>query len=236
MKIAAVQPLPDLAMAMKLMETAINDSSDVVMLPEKWIQRGTAAIDAAIDMSSTFNGLIIPGAFEMSGEVRAPIIKGGEVRAWAIKSHLTKAELSRARPGPGPLLVEFRGVKMGIMICYDADFPEIARALTVSGASLFLVPSRILHRGIDMWRIYIVARSLENRVPLVNANALDPPIFMGGSRAVELREEQGIIMAMERVLGGEPGILYYEHGDSLSTFRKERIKELRSYQVRVISI
>ncbi len=185
MKIAAVQPLPDLAMAMKLMETAINDSSDVVMLPEKWIQRGgTAAIDAAIDMSSTFNGLIIPGAFEMSGEVRAPIIKGGEVRAWAIKSHLTKAELSRARPGPGPLLVEFRGgVKMGIMICYDADFPEIARALTVSGgASLFLVPSRILHRGgIDMWRIYIVARSLENRVPpLVNANALDPPIFMGG--------------------------------------------------------
>ncbi len=58
----------------------------------------------------------------------------------------------------------------------------------------------------------------------------------GGSRAVELREEQGIIMAMERVLGGEPGILYYEHGDSLSTFRKERIKELRSYQVRVISI
>ena len=236
MKIAAIQPLPDLAMAVKLMEVAINDSSDVIMLPEKWIQQGTAAINAAIDVSSTFDGVIIPGAFEIDGEVKAPIIKGGEARAWSIKSHLTETERSRAQPGPGPLLVEFQGVKMGIMICYDADFPEIARALAISGASLFLVPSKILHRGIDMWRIYIMARSLENRVPLVNANALDPPIFMGESRAVELREEQGIVVAAERGLRDEPGILYYEHSDSLSILRERRIKELRGYQVNSISI
>ncbi|MFP3210176.1 MAG: carbon-nitrogen hydrolase family protein [Thermocladium sp.] len=236
MRIAVVQPLSDLSNAIKLIIEAINHGSNVIFLPEKWMDNGISAINEVMGISSSFDGVIIPGAFELDGEVKAPIIIKGQIIDWAHKSHLTETESTRLYPGPGPLLLNYRGAKLGIMICYDADFPEIARILALNGASLFLVPSKIVNRGINMWRTYILARSLENRIPLLNANALIPPLFLGGSRAIDLREEDGIIVPMEQVLGSAPGVIYYDYDGSMKPYREKRMRELRDYRVNEIAI
>ena len=236
MRIAVVQPPPDLDYAIKLIIEAINEGADVIFLPEKWIDNGTMVINRVIDISSSFDGVMVPGAFELDGEVKAPIIIKDQVIDWAHKSHLTETESTRLYQGPGPLLLNYRGTKLGIMICYDADFPEISRILALNGASLFLVPSKIVNRGVNMWRTYILARSLENRVPLLNANALVPPLFLGGSRVIDLREEDGLIVPMERALGSAPGIIYHDYNDSMKPYREKRMHELRDYKVNEVII
>src|SRR2546426_9373262 len=44
-------------------------------------------------------------------------------------------------PGPLPEIVEFRGARLGVMICEDMWFPAVARHLHNQGAGLLIVPN-----------------------------------------------------------------------------------------------
>jgi predicted amidohydrolase len=66
----------------------------------------------------------------------------------------------------------------GLAICYDLRFPELFRALTLSGARLFLVPAAFTERtGRDHWELLLRARAVENQAYIVAANqfGLTPP-------------------------------------------------------------
>ncbi len=39
------------------------------------------------------------------------------------------------------LVCDFDGIKIGIMICYDREYPESARVLMLQGAEIILVPN-----------------------------------------------------------------------------------------------
>ncbi len=43
-------------------------------------------------------------------------------------------------PGDSFMVCEFEGIKLGIMICYDREYPESARMLMLRGAEIILVP------------------------------------------------------------------------------------------------
>ena len=61
------------------------------------------------------------------------------------------------------------GVKIGMMICFDWFFPEVARVLALSGAQVICHPSNlVLPYGQEAMR----TRSLENRVFSVTANRI----------------------------------------------------------------
>ncbi|MCW8113803.1 nitrilase-related carbon-nitrogen hydrolase [Yersinia intermedia] len=60
--------------------------------------------------------------------------------------------------------------KIGIMICYDMGFPEVARILTLSGAELLLAPSAWCIQDEDVWDINTACRALENGTHLVAVN------------------------------------------------------------------
>jgi predicted amidohydrolase len=70
---------------------------------------------------------------------------------------------------------EFDNVKLGIMICYDREYPESARVLMLKGAEIILVPN---YCGIVPARLSALStRAYENMVGVVMAN---PPFKKGG--------------------------------------------------------
>ncbi|MEO0678504.1 MAG: carbon-nitrogen hydrolase family protein [Pseudomonadota bacterium] len=73
-------------------------------------------------------------------------------------------------PG-GPLeVIETPHATVGILICYDAEFPLLARALSEAGADVLLVPSCTDRRqGWSRVRVGAMARALENQCITVQA-------------------------------------------------------------------
>jgi predicted amidohydrolase len=67
---------------------------------------------------------------------------------------------------------------IGMIICYDGDFPELSRLLAVKGAEIILRPSALL-RSFDIWHMTTSARAYDNHVYMVATNAVGPDA--GGS-------------------------------------------------------
>ena len=67
---------------------------------------------------------------------------------------------------------------IGMIICYDGDFPELSRLLAVKGAEVIARPSALL-RSYDIWYITTCARAYDNHVYMVATNSVGPDA--GGS-------------------------------------------------------
>ena len=85
------------------------------------------------------------------------------------------------------LVVELCGVKMGIMICFDVEFPEVARALARGEAELLVTISANMEPFGNDHAVFCSARALENGLPHSYVNQVGPVgnlNFVGGSTAV----------------------------------------------------
>ncbi len=60
---------------------------------------------------------------------------------------------------------------IGMIICYDGDFPELSRLLAVKGAEIIVRPSALL-RSYDIWYITNCARAYDNHVYMVSTNTV----------------------------------------------------------------
>jgi predicted amidohydrolase len=67
---------------------------------------------------------------------------------------------------------------IGMIICYDGDFPELNRLLAVQGAEIIARPSALL-RSFDIWQMTNCARAYDNHVYVVATNSVGPDA--GGS-------------------------------------------------------
>ncbi len=65
---------------------------------------------------------------------------------------------------------EFKGKRFGLLICYDAEFPEHVRNLAKLGAEVILVPTANMMPFVNVNKILIPARAAENAVTIVYAN------------------------------------------------------------------
>lgn len=145
-------------------------------------------------------GVVYSSAFVVS--------RSGEVLAKYRKSHIyealgfSEAEIISASSDIAPV-VNLDGTRLGVMICYEVRFPEIARSLTLRGAEAILVPAA-WYRGPnkeDQWITLIKARALENTVYMATANQLAGP-FVGPAALVDPlgvmisrgTEEEGLIV------------------------------------------
>ncbi|MEZ5934341.1 MAG: carbon-nitrogen hydrolase family protein [Alphaproteobacteria bacterium] len=76
-------------------------------------------------------------------------------------------------PGDGPpTLAEVDGIKLGILICYDVEFPENTRLLALEGADLVLVPTALMAPYDFIARSLVPARAYENQVFMAYANRI----------------------------------------------------------------
>jgi predicted amidohydrolase len=66
--------------------------------------------------------------------------------------------------------VELDGVRVGLLICYDVEFPESVRLLALAGADLVAVPTALMDPFKAVARILVPARALENQVFLAYVN------------------------------------------------------------------
>lgn len=65
---------------------------------------------------------------------------------------------------------ELDGIPVGMMICYDIRFPELARKLAVSGAKVLFLPAEWPHPRLYHWRTLQMARAIENQMYIVSCN------------------------------------------------------------------
>jgi predicted amidohydrolase len=84
------------------------------------------------------------------------------------KSHLYgEYERNAFRPGvPASVMVELGGIRLGMLICYDVEFPENVRRLALAGADLVVVPTALPKgsSGTFIANHMIQVRAFENQV------------------------------------------------------------------------
>lgn len=77
--------------------------------------------------------------------------------------------------------------KIGLLVCYDAVFPEASRLLSLQGAQVILLPSNWMNPFLEQWRLATSARALDNQVWLVATNRIgsdETYTYFGRSRIV----------------------------------------------------
>jgi len=99
---------------------------------------------------------------------------GGDVLCTYRKTHLFcgegRTDGGWATPGDTATVVRTPLGSIGLMICFDGDYPELARVMAVRGAEVICRPSALL-RSADIWELTNRARAYDNHVFVVGANA-----------------------------------------------------------------
>ncbi len=120
----------------------------------------------------------------------ALLLDGGEIQAVRLKHDLPnygvfdEKRVFAAGPLPGP--VNFRGVRLGVMVCEDMWAEDVTECLEESGAEIMVVLNGSPYEmdKLDQRVGYAVARVRESRKPLIYVNQVggqDELIFDGGS-------------------------------------------------------
>ncbi|WP_257349972.1 carbon-nitrogen hydrolase family protein [Pseudalkalibacillus decolorationis] len=119
----------------------------------------------------------------------ALIDDAGEIVGVYRKTHLFDQETKIYRPGNELSIFNTKFGKIGIMICYDLEFPEVARTLRLKGADIILVPLANMKPYENYQSIYSKSRAMENEIPIVLCNQSEPLEgidFFGQSIVVDL--------------------------------------------------
>jgi omega-amidase len=78
---------------------------------------------------------------------------------------ITFRESDFLSPGHNITLIEYHGIKIGILICYDIRFPELSRALALAGADLIIVPAAFNHAsGPLFWELVLRSRAVDQQL------------------------------------------------------------------------
>lgn len=72
--------------------------------------------------------------------------------------------------GDSYTVFDFDGVRFGLLICYDVEFPEHVRALAKLGAEVLLVPTANMMPFVNVHQLLVPARAMENGITIVYAN------------------------------------------------------------------
>lgn len=108
----------------------------------------------------------------------------GAVVARYRKVHLFGAERRFFVAGDEYVVVPLAGVAVGLLICYDVEFPEVARALADAGAEMLVTLSANMDPYAEDHQLFLRVRALENGLPHVYVNCVGHEgrlHFCGGS-------------------------------------------------------
>jgi predicted amidohydrolase len=159
----------------------------LAVLPEMWgtgfaykdlnrLAERTAELVAELAGLSRTYGMVIVGSLPEPHENKvyntAYILDNGIVKGKYRKIHLFSLmqEDRSFDSGSNWLVAETSVGKIGVFICYDLRFPELARRLAVEGAEILVVPGEWPKPRQEHWRTLLRARAIENQLFLVAAN------------------------------------------------------------------
>lgn len=229
-----------------LVQRAAKKGARLICLPEHWllskvVESEDRVYERFAEVAIETGAYINLGAFyEREGAetyLTSPTMgPNGDVVAKQKKVHLYGGEKKRALPGERFEIFKVDGVNVGTLVCHDAVFPESARTAALGGAELLLVPSLIISSGSRPWHIYLMSRSLENRVPIVSPNLYHPPRVSGKSIIVDLEYDgRHSVMQLKTIVAhdGRNVILADIELESKRALREERLRERRPVAYRL---
>lgn len=229
----------ELSGSLSRIRSLLEKGAELVILPEKWmngdganyVSDGHPYLEKVSDMAREFDAAVLTGGLMENCDGKNYITcyaygPAGRLMTKSRKLHPFGLERKSVSPGSDISTFEFRGLKVGVAICYDMDFPETVRRFALEDCDLMAVPAKIRREGIDPWLTYLQARTLENRMPVAFANSFSPPHFIGRSGAIDLlRSGDGMVMY--------PRMRLLDESDSSGVFeidpsqyREERKKRL----------
>ena len=129
---------------------------------------------ALLEFARDRGAFLVAGLAERDGDrvYNAAVVVGPRgVVARYRKLHLFGKEKLWFDPGDLPLEpVDLGGVTVGVMICFDHFFPEVARTLALRGAQIICHPANLVLPG--MGQLSMRVRAMENRVFTLTANRI----------------------------------------------------------------
>jgi predicted amidohydrolase len=98
--------------------------------------------------------------------------RDGTVLARHRKTHLYgPEEASVYVPGDGtPAIGEIDGYRVGLLVCYDIEFPEQVRMVALAGADLLACPTALMTPYDAVSTLLVPARAFENQMAVAYAN------------------------------------------------------------------
>lgn len=221
---------------MRLIHQAKQEHAEIACLPELWLPdeyslKKKGVVQELQKTAKTEELYLVTGALAEENRGRREIVSHllspqGEVIGSQAKVHLFRNQREKYQPAKKLKPIKTPFGKIGMLVCYDNVFPEAARRLAVDGADVLLIPSRIVKMGVEPWHLYLKVRALENRIPIVAPNVVEPPLFNGHSLIVELDYDSKTEIVYPKVMEASTRehVLTYELDLPLS--RKLRVKRL----------
>ena len=169
------------------MKEASNNEADILLLPECFLTG--YELPMTYEKSISCDDKVIMKICEAAKEYDIGVVltsftkgkaqpqntaflidKSGKILMKYSKVHTCDfADEKGIEPGTEFKVCDFDGIKIGIMICYDREYPESARMLMLKGAEIILVPNDC---GSMKPRIQTLStRVYENMVGIAMANA-----------------------------------------------------------------
>jgi predicted amidohydrolase len=225
-------PDHNLDRSLRFIRQAAADGAELVILPEL-ANSGCdlASRERALDLAENLPGgptveawrneaersgvHVVGGLLERDGDTlhNAAVLLGPETLGRYRKTHLWDTEKVLYEPGRELPVFDTPLGRIGLLVCYDAWFPEAARALAVKGAQLLCIPSNApddwvpehQRRGdLTMLAVHCIAAANANRLFVAAANRVGDG-YLGRSCVVDVT---GGVLALagaseERLVGAE---------------------------------
>lgn len=241
------KPRENFAHAQALIRQAMEETPDVIVLPEAWntgffpenaaqlADRDGQQVKSTIGALAREYGVnIVAGSVSNLKDGRLcntalVFDRSGENIASYDKTHLFSPMGEDRVYAPGDRLCRFAldGVSCGIIICYDLRFPELTRTLSVEGLDVLFVVSQWPSARTFHLRSLTVARAIENQLFLVCCNSCGTAgqTVYGGNSALIDPWGQTLALAgeKEQILTAEADLSILESiRKSIHVFRDRR--------------
>ena len=166
--------------------------------PEASADEGTDQVTTPLHAAAAELGIhLLYGAYERGPErgvvYNSAVLVGPDGSTLGVyrKTHPfcteTRSRGGWVTPGDDVCVVQTELGRIGLIICFDGDFPELSRINALEGAEVICRPSALL-RSADIWELTNRARAYDNHVFVIGANAvgIDPAgvLFFGNSMIV----------------------------------------------------
>lgn len=170
--------------ARRLLDVAGERKSDVALLPEifatkRTTNQGEAEVIPAGPASTMmaaaakkYRMYVIGSIYEQDGgkvyNTAAIFDREGKLLGKYRKNHIPDEELSTACPGDSYPTFKTDFGTIGVMICWDMQFPEAARCLALGGAEVIFWPT--MYGSKETGGTFMKARAMEDKVYMVSAD------------------------------------------------------------------
>lgn len=139
----------------------------------------------------------------------------GDITAMYRKTHLYDEE-KIFTPGDEIRVFQTKFGVIGIMSCFDLEFPEVARILSRKGADMILIPTSNMVPYKTHQRVYTQCRAMENEISLALCNRIGKEEhleFIGSSTFVDSQGKTHLLLKNQEELYTLP-ILLFKNADS----------------------